>query len=296
MTVNQSTATSKKETLKKVLRISETVISWILVALTVAMMIFTCFSLTFTDSAERNLFGYRWFRVDGDSMKDTFQYGDIIISRDVDPDDLKEGDIITFISQDSANYGQFVTHKIRKRTLDSMGREGFTTYGTTTGDDDRTVVSANYVVGLYQGRLPGLGHLVTFLKSGVGFILCILLPFLAVVAMHGVKVLFTFLSWRREQMEEIERMHERIRQTVAVLPAMKQRYGEEGQAALTEVEQLLRMDEWDLSAFDEKAPEIRKQKRSPEGVMSPHTSKKKIRRRQVAEDRQRKADWLSKQK
>ena len=45
MTVNQSTATSKKETLKKVLRISETVISWILVALTVAMMIFTCFSL-----------------------------------------------------------------------------------------------------------------------------------------------------------------------------------------------------------------------------------------------------------
>ena len=97
-------------------------------------------------------------------------------------------------------------------------------------------------------------------------------------------------------MEEIERMHERIHQTVAVLPAMKQRYGEEGQEALTEVEQLLRMDEWDLSAFDEKAPEIRKQKRSPEGVMSPHTSKKKIRRRQVAEDRQRKADWLAKQK
>ena len=294
MTVNQNTAKSKKETLKKILRISETVISWILVALTVAMMIFTCFSLTFTDSAERNLFGFRWFRVDGDSMKDTFQYGDIIISREVDPDDLKEGDIITFISQDSANYGQFVTHKIRKRALDSMGREGFITYGTTTGDDDRTVVSANYVVGLYQGRLPGLGHLVNFLKTGVGFIICILLPFLAVVAIHGLKVLLTFLSWRREQMEEIDRLYARIRQVAAQIPDMKQRYGEEAQEALTEVEALLQLDEADLSPSDE-ASELRRQKRSLEGVMSPHTSKKKIRRRQAAEDRQRKADWLSKQ-
>ena len=294
MTVKQNTAKSKKETLKKILRISETVISWILVALTVAMMIFTCFSLTFTDSAERNLFGFRWFRVDGDSMKDTFQYGDIIISREVDPDDLKEGDIITFISQDSANYGQFVTHKIRKRALDSMGREGFITYGTTTGDDDRTVVSANYVVGLYQGRLPGLGHLVNFLKTGVGFIICILLPFLAVVAIHGLKVLLTFLSWRREQMEEIDRLYARIRQVAAQIPDMKQRYGEEAQEALTEVEALLQLDEADLSPSDE-VSELRRQKRSLEGVMSPHTSKKKIRRRQAAEDRQRKADWLSKQ-
>ena len=44
-----------------------------------------------------------------------------ILVKEVNPNTLKVGDIITFISQDWASFGETVTHKIRKPTMDSMG-------------------------------------------------------------------------------------------------------------------------------------------------------------------------------
>ena len=48
---------------------------------------------------------------------------------------LQPGDIIAFTSQDSANFGETVTHKIRSLTTDADGQPAFITYGTTTDTD-----------------------------------------------------------------------------------------------------------------------------------------------------------------
>ena len=289
--MNGSVTTSGQEpkhTAKKVLQVVEVLISWLIVVLAALMMFFASFSLLFMDKMDRDVLGYHFLVVQSDSMAATdFQTGDVIISRKVDTATLQEGDIITFISQDSANYGQVVTHKIRGRALDSMGREGFITYGTTTGADDRTVASANYVIGQYQGKISGLGHVVSFLRTGVGFILCVLLPFLLVVAVHGAKVLLTFMRWRREQMQEIEDMHARIDYLKRHIPALRGQYiGEESQALLTEVERLLALEE---STPAEKDTSMPRRRTSYSGELSPHTARKKIRRRQAEDDKQRKA-------
>ncbi len=282
-----------KHIMKKIVHILEVVCSWLLVVLAVLMMMFATLSLSFADKVDRTLFGYHFLVVQSDSMAATdFKKGDVIISREVDTTTLNEGDIITFISQDSANYGQIVTHKIRSRTVDSMGRDGFVTYGTTTGANDRTVVSAGYVIGQYQGKLPGLGNLVDFLRTGVGFILCVLVPFLMVVGVHGAKVLLTFLRWRKEQMREIEDMQARIEYLKGHIPLLKERYSSaESQAALAEVERLL-MLEGTRSATQEETTLVTKKKPTYQGELSPHTSKRKLRRRQAEEERQRKATWM----
>lgn len=69
----------------------------------------------------------------------------MILVKEVDPSTLKEGDIITFMSQDTDSFGETITHKIRKLTTDAEGNPGFITYGTTicafcsmAGTDDRT--------------------------------------------------------------------------------------------------------------------------------------------------------------
>ena len=152
--------------MKKALQITKTVLVWLVVAVAIGMMIFTLISVSTFDKTERNLFGFKFFIVTSDSMSATdFDAGDIAISKEVDIKTLKEGDIITFVSQNSQNYGETVTHKIRKRTVDAEGSAGFITYGTTTNVDDETVVTFPYVLGKYTGHIANLGHFFNFLKT-----------------------------------------------------------------------------------------------------------------------------------
>lgn len=65
--------------------------------------------------------------------KTDFDAGDLVLVKEVkDYSTLKEGDIISYISQNTENYGEVVTHKIRRITTDVSGEPGFITYGTTT--------------------------------------------------------------------------------------------------------------------------------------------------------------------
>ena len=137
--------------MKKVFNIIKTTIVWLIVLLAVSMMIFTVISVTTFNRNDRNLFGFKMYIVNSDSMAATdFNAGSLILVKEVDPSTLKEGDIITFMSQDTDSFGETITHKIRKLTTDAEGNPGFITYGTTTGTDDETIVTYPYVLGQYQ--------------------------------------------------------------------------------------------------------------------------------------------------
>ena len=191
--------------MKKALQITKTVLAWLVVAVAIGMMIFTLISVSTFDKTERNLFGFKFFIVTSDSMSATdFDAGDIAISKNVDPKTLKEGDIITFLSKDPDNFGEVITHKIRRLTTDANGRPGFVTYGTTTDTDDRTVVTHEYVVGQYVGRIPKVGSFFMFLKTTPGYILCILLPFLLLILSQGLNCIRLFRQYKKEQMGEMK--------------------------------------------------------------------------------------------
>ena len=132
--------------MKKALSIVKTIVVILLVIVAVGMMIFTIVSAATFDRNDRDLFGYKAFIVLSDSMSATdFDAGDLVIVKEVDPATLKEGDIISYTSQNSSNYGEIVTHKIRRLTTDANGEPGFVTYGTTTDTDDETIVTYPFV-------------------------------------------------------------------------------------------------------------------------------------------------------
>lgn len=168
-------------------------------------MLFTFISVATLNKNNRSIFGYKAFIVLSDSMKATdFEAGDVVIVKEVDPSTLKEGDIITFVSRDSASFGQTVTHKIRKLTKTAEGEPGFVTYGTTTDTDDPTIVDYYNVEGKYRFRLPKVGRFFNFLKTVPGYICCILLPFLLFIAVQGVKTVKAFRSYRNEQAQALQ--------------------------------------------------------------------------------------------
>ena len=173
--------------MKKALHILKNILVWLVVAIAVLMMVFTVVSVTTFDRNDRSLFGYKAFIVKSDSMKATdFAAGDLILSKEVDPATLQVGDIISFQSTNTENYGEVVTHKIRELTTAEDGSPGFITYGTTTGTNDESIVTYSLVLGKYRTRLPGVGRFFGFLKTTPGYIVCIFLPFLLLILVQGM--------------------------------------------------------------------------------------------------------------
>ena len=197
----------------KALRVFRNILVWLIVLVAVFMMVFTIVSVLTFNRTDRNLLGYKAFIVLSDSMKATdFDAGDLVLVKDVDPATLQEGDIIAYTSQNTANYGQIVTHKIRTLTATADGEPGFITYGTTTGIDDETVVTYPYVVGKYQSRIPKLGKFFQFLKTTPGYIVCVLLPFLLLILMEGVHCIRLFRQYKQEQQDELQKERDKLRE------------------------------------------------------------------------------------
>lgn len=191
--------------MKKAINVIKNTIVWLIVLLAVSMMIFTVISVTTFNRNDRKLFGYKMYIVNSDSMAATdFDAGSLIFVKEVAPSSLQEGDIITFMSQNTSSFGETITHKIRKLTTDAEGNPGFITYGTTTDTDDETIVTYPYVLGQYQGHIPGLGTFFNFLKTTPGYFLCIFTPFMLIILYEGVKFFHLFRRYRQEQIEEIE--------------------------------------------------------------------------------------------
>jgi signal peptidase len=197
--------------MSKTLNIVKNVLVWLVIAVAVLMMIFTIVSVSTFNRNDRSLFGYKMYIVNSDSMAATdFKAGSLILVKEVDPATLKEGDIITFLSQDTNSFGETVTHKIRKLTTDAEGKPGFITYGTTTDTDDETIVTYPYVLGKYEKQLPGVGVFFNFLKTTPGYFICIFIPFMLIIIYEGVKFFNLFRKYKQEQMEAMQAERDKI--------------------------------------------------------------------------------------
>lgn len=211
--------------MKKALNIVRAVLVWTLVAVAVFMMIFTVVSVATFNSTERNLFGFKFFVVQTDSMSKSeepnenvttsifFNAGDIVVVRDVEMSkraELQPDEVITFISRNNASFGETVTHAIRRKAVESDGTRGFITYGANTGADDESVVEYGDIVGKYVGHIPMLGRFFLFLKTTPGYIVCIFVPIVLLILYNGTNVIRLFRKYKKEQSAKLEEERRQI--------------------------------------------------------------------------------------
>lgn len=235
------TNTEKQTDKQKIWNIIKNVVTWLVVAAAVAMMIFTIISATTLDRNNRSLFGKKMFIVNSDSMKATdFAAGDLIFVKEVDPKTLKEGDIISYTSTNTDNFGELITHKIKKLTVTASGEPGFITYGTTTGEEDKTIVTYPYIVGKYTGKIAKMGYFFQFLKTTPGYIVCILVPFMLLIISQAWTSIKLFKQYKSEQNAALEEEKNKIaaekeetQRMMAELLAMKAQMEQQGGAPIT---------------------------------------------------------------
>lgn len=224
---------------KKALKITSTVLTWIVITFTVFMIAFTIFSVLTLDRNERPIFGTRFYIVRSDSMSEPdngesydihFNAGDLILIKNVeDKTSLKKGDVIAFLSNNRESYGETITHMIADVQYDANGRvAGYVTMGINTGTPDEKLVQPDFVIGQYKGKIPLIGRFFAFMRTTPGYICCIFVPFLLLIIYNAANVIVLFKKYKREQTEvlnaekaQIEKEREENQRMMAELMALK---------------------------------------------------------------------------
>lgn len=111
-----------------------------------------------------------------DSMEPTIKSGDLILIREVDFDDVEEGDIISYFESETQRTTT-VTHRVIEIIYDDNGNKlEFITQGDANNIEDSDHVTRGKLIGVYKTRIPVLGSVAIFLKSTPGLIVAILVP------------------------------------------------------------------------------------------------------------------------
>ena len=161
--------------LKRAGTIVISVILWAIILLA-SLYAFTTMA-TKDDQSVASILGYTPMTVETDSMKPTFQSGDLIFIKKCDTSKLKEGDIITFHTIIDNQYA-LNTHRILK-IEEANGVRSYTTVGdNNNGIADQHVISDGDIVGKYVGHISDLGKVMDFLSSSTGFLIVIVFPML----------------------------------------------------------------------------------------------------------------------
>ena len=123
-----------------------------------------------------SVFGWKPFMVLSGSMEDTIMTGDLILTKEIDALELKEGDVISF----RTNKYTVITHRIIN-IVDEEGERKYYTKGDNNNSADRDPVCNDQIEGIYRYRIPKLGEIALNLQKPIGIVICIALPLIIVL-------------------------------------------------------------------------------------------------------------------
>jgi signal peptidase I len=107
------------------------------------------------------------------SMEPAIHTGDVVVSRQVHPDEVRRGDIVSF--RDPERGGLLVTHRVR--TITRKGDKfTFVTKGDANNSSERWRVAKTERIGHTMFRLPALGRGLAFAHTRKGIVLLVMIP------------------------------------------------------------------------------------------------------------------------
>ena len=127
--------------------------------------------------------GYSLFRVATGSMEPELSIGALLISKDTDIRQIQVGDIVNYHSKLNGMIGVVITHRVIGIHEDAVGTVYLETKGDANQYADGSYVDAGNLIGkvVYAtGDGNIVAYLIQFLTSEVGFLICIVLPCLAI--------------------------------------------------------------------------------------------------------------------
>lgn len=128
-------------------------------------------------------FGWRVDTVFSGSMEPHLEVGGVAVTRPVEAEEIRVGDIITFYSPLSE---ELTSHRVI--AVEGGSSFYFRTQGDTNESADPFVVPPQSVVGKVCFHIPYLGYAAQFIKTPLGLLLTLCLPGLIIIIMELVNI------------------------------------------------------------------------------------------------------------
>lgn len=139
-----------------------------------------------------SVFGLSVFRVRSDSMEPTLLVNDVILDRQVAPEEIKKGDIITYMCEIGELKGQTITHRVIEDPVVDGGIYHYQTKGDKEGASPDAGITYDQVLGKYAFKIPWLDRVYTFFLSPYGLIVFILI----IMVLFGYEMISLLISYR----------------------------------------------------------------------------------------------------
>lgn len=143
------------------------------------LILYVGFTLIQKISGNQSIFGYRIFSVATGSMIPVYNIDDVIAVKEINLDELKIGDDITYLGTKLDVTGKIVTHRI----IDIINQDGkriYVTKGVNSSVEDPKI-EGNQIYGKVIGTIPIITQLNHIIKNQYGFFFLIFLPLVIVI-------------------------------------------------------------------------------------------------------------------
>ena len=140
--------------MNKTVKLVWNIISWLLVAVVVALAVLL---------VGMKALGFQVYAVLSGSMEPTYHVGSLIYVKSVDTDDIEVGDAITFM----LDANTLATHRVTQ-VIEDGSSVSFKTKGDANNNGDAEAVSAQNVLGVPKFSIPYLGYVANYIQNPPG--------------------------------------------------------------------------------------------------------------------------------
>ena len=176
--------------------------SWLsTVALVVSIIICMTVVVQVTTNGYVQIGGYSLFKIVTGSMGETIPEGSVILCCRTDIEDIEEGDIVSFVSENPQIMGKVVTHRVAGISMTEDGLVRLETKGDANLTIDSQYVTEKNLIGKvygYEKDKNVMLMLVDVLTDKIGFLILILFPTLFIAG-------FILRSCIKNMKKEIEK-------------------------------------------------------------------------------------------
>ncbi|MGV3220034.1 signal peptidase I [Clostridium baratii] len=148
-------------------KLIKNIISYIVIAIVFIFMVISILS-------NIGLFGYKFYDVLTGSMSPTINPGSLIIVKEIDDSEVKEGDIITFKGTSTSN---LTTHRVVE-VIEKNNNIKFQTKGDANDVLDPMLVDGNLLVGKVVFNVPYMGKVMSFINQYRVIIVILIIAYL----------------------------------------------------------------------------------------------------------------------
>lgn len=182
----------------KVFRVISSIVEWLIIAILVLLIVLVGFQKF---SSKGNFFGYRIYTIISGSMIPTYGVGDTLLIKEMNSDNIKIGDAVTYLGDGGSMNGKIITHQVVGIEFDENGKYLFHTKGVANNIED-PIVFQDQVLGKVVHKflfLSVLGKVTTSMSLLFTFII---IPMAIIIAIEIAKLVYKKDDEDEEEKEE----------------------------------------------------------------------------------------------